>query len=138
MVFKPGNNMNPSGGIGRLRFAEALNVAVQRKDKNGKVALARIADKLVREALRGSAWAVQEVANRLDGKPRERVDVTTGPNDVVLELLRSIGRGDFDKARKDAMVTAATTGKATMLIEHAPDDSVTITQVDIDKTEGNA
>lgn len=43
--------------------------------------LRQIADKLVALAIEGEEWAVKEIANRLDGKPRESVSIEATIND---------------------------------------------------------
>lgn len=52
--------------------------AVRRRIENeeGKPQkLERLADKLVDFALDGQGWAMQEIGNRLDGKPAQNLDV---------------------------------------------------------------
>jgi hypothetical protein len=59
-------------------FAEAVRVAALRPiptNARGRHYLQGIADKLVKFTLDGEAWVVQEVANRLDGKPHQQVRV---------------------------------------------------------------
>lgn len=55
-------------------WRNALNVALNRTDiKDGKKRrrLAWIAEQTVMAAMRGEQWAVQEIGNRLDGKPNQ-------------------------------------------------------------------
>ena len=66
----------PFGSSKEKAFAEALRVAVNRKDEDGKKKLYLIADKLVTEAINGESWAIQQVADRLDGKPAQESTVT--------------------------------------------------------------
>jgi len=45
-----------------------LNVAL-RDEKENPGGLRKVADVLVKEAHKGEAWAIKEIADRLDGKP---------------------------------------------------------------------
>lgn len=70
----------PEGNQNAIRgkeFREALQRALGRRG-NGlgwRKALDKIADALVVKAEEGEQWAVQEVANRFDGKPSMEVEV---------------------------------------------------------------
>lgn len=58
-------------------FANALRLAVSETDpRTGFRKLRGIAEKLVECALNGESWAVQQVADRLDGKPAQEQTVT--------------------------------------------------------------
>ena len=64
-------------------FAAAVRRAVHRKAENveGKPKkIEHLADKLVEFALEGQGWAMQELANRLDGKAHQSqsVDANVG------------------------------------------------------------
>ncbi len=50
-------------------FANMLNIAVREQGRTGEPKLRELADKLVECALNGEGWALQQVADRLDGKP---------------------------------------------------------------------
>ncbi len=57
-------------------FEGALRRALLQYEKNGckrGEALRAVADKLVESALDGEAWAIQAIADRLDGKPSAEV-----------------------------------------------------------------
>ena len=64
------------------RFRHALKSALRRDS----LALRKIADKLVALAVDGVPWAVQEVANRLDGKPAQTVQVDAGKGTYVVMI----------------------------------------------------
>jgi len=58
-------------------FTDALRLAVNAEDPaTGLRKLRGIAEKLVECALKGDSWAVQQVADRLDGKPAQDQTVT--------------------------------------------------------------
>lgn len=73
MAFEKGKSGNPSGRPKEKIFTDALRVAVMRDDGDGKTKLHRIAERLVAEAMAGESWAVQQVADRLEGKPAQAI-----------------------------------------------------------------
>jgi len=54
-----------------------------RKECVQKDALDKIAAVVVEKAMAGEQWAIQEVANRFDGKPAQSVEVTGDPDNPV-------------------------------------------------------
>lgn len=64
-------------------FETALRRALLQYDK-GDVkaghALRQVADKLVEQALAGAPWAIQHIADRLDGKPTQMAEVKQDVN----------------------------------------------------------
>ena len=68
-------------------FRDALMRALARVgDGQGiNAGLDKVADRLVSEALAGEQWAIEEIANRLDGKP---TTVIVGDEDEAPVLLR--------------------------------------------------
>jgi hypothetical protein len=54
----------------------------------------------MREAINGRQWAVQFVAERLDGKVPQPVEqsgsIEFGPTQVMLQYLRAMGQGRFE------------------------------------------
>jgi hypothetical protein len=73
MVFQPGKSGNPSGRPKEKAFADALRLAVNA------------------EAMAGDSWAVQQVADRLDGKPAQAV-IGGDEDDNPINLLHRIER----------------------------------------------
>jgi len=78
MAGAPVGNKNAQKG---KRWLEALDKALkQYTDKSKKIeagqALDRIAKMVVKEALDGAFWAIEEIGNRLDGKPSQSIDFT--------------------------------------------------------------
>jgi hypothetical protein len=74
----PKGNKNAAKG---KRWLESLDKALkQYTDKTKKIeagqALDRIARMVVKEALGGAYWAIEEIGNRLDGKPSQSIDFT--------------------------------------------------------------
>lgn len=75
----------PPGSLDKP-WKDAIRVAVNRADGDGKK-LAKLAAKLVEEALGGNITAMQEIGNRLDGKPVQPVagDDDAPPVRMVIE-----------------------------------------------------
>lgn len=76
MAFQKGKSGNPGGGFKEKAFADAVRVAVNREAEDGRKKLHHLADKLVDFALSGEGWAMQQIADRLDGKPAQESTVT--------------------------------------------------------------
>jgi hypothetical protein len=59
-------------------FADALRVAIHRAiesgEHKGKVRLNVIAEKLAVAAINGDAWAIKEIADRMDGRPAQQIN----------------------------------------------------------------
>lgn len=57
-------------------FANMLNIAVKEAVKGSdKTKLRAVADKLLECAMNGEGWAIKEIADRLDGKPMQQMDL---------------------------------------------------------------
>jgi hypothetical protein len=76
MPFQKGKSGNPAGRSKDKAFAEAVRVAVSRQAEDGRKKLNHLAEKLVDFALAGEGWAMQQIADRLDGKPAQESTVT--------------------------------------------------------------
>ena len=75
MAWKKGESGNPGGRSERV-VAEAIRAAVNAIDPVTKrKRLLAIAEKVVDLAVAGENWAVQMVADRLDGKPHQESTV---------------------------------------------------------------
>lgn len=73
---QPGNNNAANGKLCRDALRKAL-VVYKSKDRGvkKKQVLAKIFEGLIELALDGERWAIEEISNRLDGKPTEHVEV---------------------------------------------------------------
>jgi hypothetical protein len=76
MAWQKGQSGNPRGGPKDKAFADALRLAVNVEHEPDKKKLRVIAEKLVECAIGGESWAIQQVADRLDGKPAQESTVT--------------------------------------------------------------
>lgn len=94
MAFEKGQSGNPGGRPKEKAFADALRLAVNEETEIDGVKtkkLRHIANRLVAEALAGESWAVQQVADRLDGKPAQAV-IGGDEDDPAISLLHRIER----------------------------------------------
>ena len=77
MTWKKGESGNPGGIYSEKPFYRELLVAIKSEDPVTKRQKLRIiAEKLVECAIGGESWAIQQVADRLDGKPAQESTVT--------------------------------------------------------------
>lgn len=76
MAFQKGKSGNPGGKPKDKAFADAVRVAVNREEPDGRKKLNVLAEKLVDFAMAGEGWAMQQIADRLDGKPAQESTVT--------------------------------------------------------------
>jgi hypothetical protein len=84
MAFKKGISGNPGGRSGDKIFTDALRLELNRvdpQDKDKRKKINRLAEKLVECAIEDKqAWAFQQIADRLEGKPVQLVDATVDDN----------------------------------------------------------
>jgi len=71
MAWKPGESGNPEGSKKARLWYSTLDRAIQQDD--GK-RLRAAAEKLLDLAAAGESWAVKEMGDRLDGKPRQQIE----------------------------------------------------------------
>ena len=83
MPFQPGQSGNPSGQRKAKRFYDALDRAIVQDDSKR---LRDAAEKLLDLASAGEPFAMQMLADRLDGKPPQQV-VHSGDEDSPLRLI---------------------------------------------------
>lgn len=81
-------------------FANMLNIALAAKGQSGETKLREVAEVLVDKALSGESWAVNMVADRVDGKPLQ-----------AIEHSGEIGDGS-SKEQRDAAFAAAIQAEA--------------------------
>lgn len=72
MPFEPGQSGNPAGGAKSRRFYAALDRAIIQEDSKR---LRAAAEKLLDLASVGEPWAVQMLADRLDGKAAQQLQL---------------------------------------------------------------
>ena len=78
------------------RWQDAITRALARHKAGDLTAgLDAAADKLVRLAIeRGDKWAIDHIADRLDGKPKQSTDLTVDAGSNLIDLLAGIGKSD--------------------------------------------
>lgn len=78
-------------------FANMLNIALTAKGTTGETKLREVAEVLVSKALEGESWAIKEVADRVDGKPMQQVELSgviqSRLNALTDDELESIASG---------------------------------------------
>ena len=89
MAFKPGESGNPAGNPKSKRFYAALDRAIIQEDRKR---LRAAAEKLLSLAAEGEQWAVQMLADRLDGKAAQSVTISGDEENplVVTEIVRKV------------------------------------------------
>lgn len=89
--YKSGQSGNPAGRPPVKGLLLALKAAIAETLKDGRTVEQAVADELIRQALRGRRRlpAIAELFDRLEGKPRQVVDL----NDVTKQLE---GRSDAE------------------------------------------
>lgn len=85
--FKPGESGNPKGGSRAKLFLDALNRAVVQDD--GK-RLRQAAEKLLTLAGKGEPWAMQMLAERLDGKVSQAITGEGGGPIQFEQIARTV------------------------------------------------
>ena len=82
----PVGNQNAKKG---KEFEGALRRALARAGDNVDNGLDKVADKLVTHGMAGEQWAVKEIADRLDGKPKQAIDhgLTDEPENPMQKLV---------------------------------------------------
>lgn len=82
MPFAKGQSGNPAGRPKEAKLIrDALTLAAKRvceTDPDGRIMLAVAAEKVVEAATKGDLLAFKEMADRIDGKPRQELEHETG------------------------------------------------------------
>jgi hypothetical protein len=69
-------------------LTEALNQRLDEPDASGKTRKTLIAEKLVELALTGDVPALRYIFDRLDGRPRQTVNIDVATENRLLEVLK--------------------------------------------------
>jgi hypothetical protein len=88
--FQPGHSGNPGGRTTEKRFREALLLELA-EDGDARKPLREVAKALIAAALTRDVSAIREIADRLDGKPAQAVDVSGDDRRIIVEI-RSFDR----------------------------------------------
>ncbi len=87
MPLQPGESGNPAGGQKAKRFFNALDRAITQDD--GKK-LRAAADKLIDLAVAGESFALQMLADRLDGKAAQSVTISGDADNPLVTRIESV------------------------------------------------
>jgi hypothetical protein len=82
MVWKKGESGNPQGRAIEKPFADALRMEIKAAGDNSKK-LREIASKLLEKASEGDMQAINCLADRLDGRPAQALEVNTSESFVM-------------------------------------------------------
>lgn len=74
--------------VSEKTFANMLRVALKAAHAEGGDKLRIIADQLVEKAMGGDLQAVKEIADRLDGKPSQQVELIGDPDSPITTITR--------------------------------------------------
>jgi Family of unknown function (DUF5681) len=101
MPWKKGQSGNPLGRLpGEKQFADQLRIVlaepVDKNDPKSVRKMRRIAEKLVECALNGEAWAISQVADRIDGKATAEIQ-TQQMHRYVIEAPTLLSREAWEK-----------------------------------------
>ena len=91
MPFAPGQSGNPAGNQKAKPFYDALNRAIAQDDAKR---LRAAAEKLLDLAASGEPWAVQHLADRLDGKPKQQIDAEINGQISLAKVKTGVPDGD--------------------------------------------
>jgi cytochrome c553 len=94
--WKPGQSGNPAGGnFKQKKFLAALERVIAQDDGKG---LRDAAEKVYELAAKGEEWAIQFLADRLDGKPTQQLDmrVTRPTKELSDDELANIAAGSSE------------------------------------------
>ena len=69
-------------------WQDAIRRAIARYDGGKGNALNLIADQVVKEAINGKQWAIEEIGNRFDGKPKQQIE-NTGLDGGPIEFIEA-------------------------------------------------
>ena len=112
MAWQKGKSGNPGGRPSEKEFVGALRLALSEPDETGKRKLRSIADRLVEAAVNGESWAIQQVADRLDGKPAQESTITVDDKRDAPDWTRADLVAFLNDARKSSNGTSPPNGRA--------------------------
>jgi hypothetical protein len=90
MAAPKGNNYAGKAKVWSAAIERALDKrALKQGNKTRAEALEELADKLIDACLEGNLLALKELADRLDGKPAQQVELSSDPDAPVILQLTS-------------------------------------------------
>lgn len=98
MAWAKGESGNPLGWIAQQQFTTELRRQLKvAYGKRKRPRLEVIAEKLALKACAGEPWAINMVADRIDGKALAQVSANIGVDatSLFVEVLKRISQGEF-------------------------------------------
>jgi hypothetical protein len=101
-LFKPGQSGNPGGRPKGQSLAALIREFLEqdeigdKKLSGGKRVKDLLVEALFKQALKGDHRHLQEILNRVDGRPVERIDVTSQDGPIFVGLLARLDAHDLD------------------------------------------
>jgi hypothetical protein len=102
-AVEKGQSGNPLGRLpGEKQFADQLRIVlaepVDKNDPQSVRKMRRITEKLVECAMNGEGWAISQVADRIDGRPKQESDFNIAPTHrYVIEVPPELSREEWEK-----------------------------------------
>lgn len=103
--FERGRPMNPTGkngtgGADWHKWRSMLTLVLQEKTEDGHTKLRHVADACVNAAMGGDMAAIKEIGDRMDGKPKQTLDIeaTTMTHEERLGLLAQLAVAEVAEA----------------------------------------
>jgi hypothetical protein len=109
--FQPGQSGNPGGRPnGYVPFAPALRRELAKADRRNKTQMQKIAEKVVQMALKGDMDAVRWIADRVDGKVAQSIQVDSQQTIHVVPWLPALREAaDLEQGVIEAEATSVET-----------------------------
>lgn len=95
--WKPTQSGNPKGKPKGLR---SWHTVLRERLESGKITMEQIGDAILKKAKRGDTKAIDLIWNRMDGKPKETIEVPQSPGINVLELPPELRREVLEEILK--------------------------------------
>lgn len=108
--FQPGQSGNPGGRPnGYVPFAPALRRELAKADRRNKTQMQKIAEKVVQMALKGDMDAVRWIADRVDGKVAQSIQVDSQQTIHVVPWLPALREAaDLEQLEQGVIEAEAT------------------------------
>lgn len=122
MAYQPGQSGNPGGRPnGYLPFAPMLRRALMKTDRRNRSQMEKIAEKVVAMALKGDMDAIRWLADRVDGKVAQQMNVTSEQTVHVVPWLPALKEA-ADAALTDETIDVEATSVEEVVEEEARAD----------------
>jgi hypothetical protein len=94
--FQPGQSGNPGGRPKKMPITDAIREELEQEGAQGTSNARAIARKLVKLARAGNMDAIREIADRTEGKPRQRIE-QSGPEGGPVQLQLPTTRAEVER-----------------------------------------